>query len=226
MRMNFQEKLQLLRMKARLSQEELASELNISRQSVTKWENGQSFPDIENLIRLSEIFKVSIDRLVKENDGCSPVLSEEIGVSGREIRAFLFEAKRNTYAAGKNESFSSRPHSHDFRFEDKNFQYVDTYLGGQKFIGEEAVWRDGGAVWGMNYYGQSLSESFDGDFLKEALSQPPVFLPVRGPEVYQRGDYIYCCRICGEFERFSGEERIFCGQEKVYFCLFHGGSLR
>ena len=64
--MEFKEKLQLLRTNMKLSQEELANRLDISRQSITKWENGQSFPDIQNLIQLSEIFKVSIDRLVKE----------------------------------------------------------------------------------------------------------------------------------------------------------------
>ena len=41
--MEFKEKLQLLRTKMRISQEELAAKLNISRQSVTKWENGQSW---------------------------------------------------------------------------------------------------------------------------------------------------------------------------------------
>ena len=69
--MEFKEKLQLLRTNMKLSQEELANRLDISRQSITKWENGQSFPDIHNLIQLSEIFKVSIDRLVKENDICT-----------------------------------------------------------------------------------------------------------------------------------------------------------
>ena len=69
--MEFKEKLQLLRTNMKLSQEELANRLDISRQSITKWENGQSFPDIQNLIQLSEIFKVSIDRLVKENDICT-----------------------------------------------------------------------------------------------------------------------------------------------------------
>ncbi len=52
----------------KLSQEKLANKLHIyQRQSITKWENGQSFPDIQNLIQLSEIFKkVTIDRLVKK----------------------------------------------------------------------------------------------------------------------------------------------------------------
>lgn len=223
--MAFQEKLQQLRARDRLSQEELADRLGISRQSVTKWENGQAMPDLQNLIRLSEIFRVSIDRLVKEGDACMASLAGEPDISSRALRDFLVRAKRSTYAAGKNEAASSRPSSHDFRYEEADYSYIDTYLGGQKFIGEEAVWEKGVAVWGMNYYGQSFNERFDGDFLKEALSRTSALTPFRGPELYQRGDYLYCCQIHGDFERFSGEERIYCRKEKVYFCLFHGGRV-
>lgn len=55
--MQFREKLSLLRTQMNLSQEDLANRLNVSTQSVTKWENGQSFPDIQNLIQLSDILK-------------------------------------------------------------------------------------------------------------------------------------------------------------------------
>ena len=93
--MEFREKLQLLRTDMKLSQEELANKLDISRQSITKWENGQSFPDIQNLIQLSEIFRVSIDRLVKENDTCMVSLfcdenypKQEIGRASCRERVF------------------------------------------------------------------------------------------------------------------------------------------
>lgn len=50
-----------------LSQTEVANILGISRQSVSKWENGSSYPDIENLIRLSDYYKIPVDELLKEN---------------------------------------------------------------------------------------------------------------------------------------------------------------
>lgn len=223
--MKFKEKLQLLRTNRKLSQEELADNLGISRQSITKWENGQSFPDIRNLIQLSEIFKVSIDRLVKENDSCMKNLLDEQNYPLQGIRTFLVKAKQNTYAAGKNEMTSSQPNSHDFRYEDGDYLYMDTYFGGQKFIGEERVWIKDNIVWAMNYYGQSLHENFDVTFLKEALSHVPVSMPFRGPEFYQRGDYIYQCQVQGDFDSFTGEERIYCKQEKMYICSFHGGMI-
>lgn len=61
--------LRLHRKKNGFSQAEIATKLNISRQSISKWETGKVCPDINNLILLSEIYKVSIDELVKENNG-------------------------------------------------------------------------------------------------------------------------------------------------------------
>lgn len=54
-----------LRTEKRLSQEELAAALAVSRQSVSKWETGASVPDLDKLMRLSEIFGVTLDALVR-----------------------------------------------------------------------------------------------------------------------------------------------------------------
>ena len=61
--MSLGEKISDLRKKNGISQEKLAELLGISRQAVTKWESGKGNPDTENLIRLSEIFGVSLDEL-------------------------------------------------------------------------------------------------------------------------------------------------------------------
>lgn len=223
--MEFREKLQLLRTNMRMSQEELAVKLDISRQSITKWENGQSFPDIQNLIQLSEIFRVSIDRLVKENDICEVSFLCATNYPKQDIRTFLVKAKNNTYTVGENEVLPSKPNSHDFRYDENDYLYIDTYLGNQKFIGEECVWIKDNPVWAMNYYGQSLNENFNIAFLKEALSHVSISMPFRGPELYQKGDYMYQCQVQGNLDDFSGEEKIYCKQQKVYCCTFHGGMI-
>ena len=64
--MKFSEKLVELRKENKISQEKLAETLNLSRQAISKWESEQNYPDIENLIRLSQIFDVTIDALVKD----------------------------------------------------------------------------------------------------------------------------------------------------------------
>ncbi|MGG8343277.1 helix-turn-helix domain-containing protein [Streptococcus uberis] len=60
----FSSQLKILRQAKNLSQEALAEQLFISRQAISKWENGDATPDLENLVKLAEIFKVSLDELV------------------------------------------------------------------------------------------------------------------------------------------------------------------
>ena len=63
--MDFNNRLYQLRKQKGLSQEELANRLNVSRQTVSKWEVGDSTPDMEKLIAMSDLFDVSLDMLVK-----------------------------------------------------------------------------------------------------------------------------------------------------------------
>jgi len=65
--MCFASKLKKLRKEKGLSQEQLAMLLTISRQDVSKWELGESMPDTENIVQIGELFKVTIDYLLKDN---------------------------------------------------------------------------------------------------------------------------------------------------------------
>lgn len=65
--MRLSEKIMDLRKKSGWSQEELAEKLGISRQSVSKWETGESVPDLDKIIRMSELWNVSTDYLLKED---------------------------------------------------------------------------------------------------------------------------------------------------------------
>lgn len=65
--MTFGEKLQYLRKSKGMSQEQLASIINVSRQAVSKWELNDSLPDVENILQLSKLFEVSIDYLLKDD---------------------------------------------------------------------------------------------------------------------------------------------------------------
>lgn len=64
--MNFNEKLINLRKGKGISQEELGSELNTSRQTISKWELGTSYPDFNRLVLLSDYFGLTLDELVKD----------------------------------------------------------------------------------------------------------------------------------------------------------------
>ncbi|MCR5687744.1 MAG: DUF5680 domain-containing protein [Lachnospiraceae bacterium] len=143
----------------------------------------------------------------------------------KNITAFLIKAKQATYAGKGAETTSSREKSHDLIFEDGELMYYDTYLGGKKFAGEEALWISKEPYWSMNYVGRVTGDHFSGDFLKEALLRVPEDKPFRGPKMYISGDYRYDCDIEGDFEWFLGKETISFKGIPVYECLFHGGLI-
>lgn len=66
--MALSEKLYTLRKKSGLSQEQLAEQLNVSRQAISKWESGTSTPESDKLIAISQYFNVSLDYLMKEDN--------------------------------------------------------------------------------------------------------------------------------------------------------------
>ena len=223
--MNFAEKLQFIRKNHGYTQEELADKLDCSRQAVAKWEAGAGLPDIDNLIRISSIFNVTIDYLVKDNT-CEVRPSSSGDPDIQELIDFRLEANVNTYAAFADEIPSSRLDSHDYRYDRGDYTYIDTYVGGEIFAGEEACWRSGKALYAMNYSGRVLDGRFSGNFLKEALRAADRKMPYRGPEYYSDGEYVYKAHVNGDIAWFQGCEEIWCGEVKVYECYFHGGLMK
>lgn len=67
--MKLSEKIYMLRKNSGLSQEQLAEQLNVSRQAISKWESGQSIPESDKLIVISKYFDVSLDYLMKDDAG-------------------------------------------------------------------------------------------------------------------------------------------------------------
>ena len=223
--MIFSEKLQILRKTKGYSQEEIAEMLDVSRQAVAKWEAGLSYPDIFNLIQISNLFNVTVDYLIKEQD-CNVTIGRESLDDIDKLIKFRLEANVNTYAAFLNEVTSTRMNSHDFHYEQGEYVYHDTYVGGEQFAGQEAIWKAGTAVYAMNYVGRVLDERFSGNFLKEALREADEKNPYRGPDYYQSGNYIYKSNVTGSIEWFQGYEEIWCEEIKVYECYFHGGLMK
>lgn len=63
--MAFSENLQFIRAQAGVTQEQLAEQLEISRQSVSKWESGQSFPEMDTLLRICDLYDINLDTLLR-----------------------------------------------------------------------------------------------------------------------------------------------------------------
>ena len=223
--MNFSEKFQLIRKNKGMTQEELAEKLDVSRQAVAKWESGQAYPDISNLIQISNLFNVTVDYLVRDQE-CMVNCAADVENDISKLIDFRLEANVNTYAAYMNETTATRLDSHDFTYSSGPYTYHDTYVGGEKFAGEEAIWLDGKIQYAMNYLGRVLDQQFSGDFLKEALRKADKNMPYRGPEYFQSGEYTYKCSVTGDFSWFQGCEEIYCNNTRVYECYFHGGIMK
>ena len=73
--MELNEQIKKYRTEMNLSQEELAEKIYVTRQSVSNWENGKTYPDIHSLLLLSSLFSISLDQLVK---GDIEIMKEEI----------------------------------------------------------------------------------------------------------------------------------------------------
>ena len=63
--MELGKQIKMYRQEAHLSQEELANRVYVSRQTISNWENDKSYPDVNSLVLLSEIFQISLDKLIK-----------------------------------------------------------------------------------------------------------------------------------------------------------------
>lgn len=61
-------KVQQLRKLSGMTQEQLAEKINVSRQTISKWESGGTSPDLESIVKISKLFQVSLDSLLMEGD--------------------------------------------------------------------------------------------------------------------------------------------------------------
>lgn len=100
--MNFSEKLQFYRKQQGMSQEKLAEVIGVSRQAVSKWESGQSYPEMDKLIALSELFQVSLDHLVKANhqDEAEGASRQHGHFPSNPVPGFHYEYKSRTTVLG------------------------------------------------------------------------------------------------------------------------------
>lgn len=87
--MSFEKKLQSLRKASNLSQEELANELGVSRQAVSKWESGISYPEMDKLILMTKIFNCTLDDLVNDDIDDSSIMKQETSKGQSYIDSLL-----------------------------------------------------------------------------------------------------------------------------------------
>ena len=143
-----------------------------------------------------------------------------------ELADFLVHAKHQAYGSG----IAPRrldDGSKEYNIAHEEYVYRDRYFGGNPFIGEEIVFRDGKPVWGMNYYGKATGRTPEEvfSFLGKALAQVKPDKPYRGPAKFEEDEWSYSFFSRGGINSFWGEEEIQYDGLRVYWLRFHGGEI-
>ena len=149
-----------------------------------------------------------------------------------QLHAFIVTAKAATYVGDGEPAPSCRPGSHDLKFAEGAFSYLDSYFGGSDFLGEEVVYYAGDPVWVMNYYGRILEPALitaaeAGQIIKASLSlmyEEGRFLG--GFEHVMDDGSTYVDTSEGALTAFRGEEWITRDGVRVYELVYHGGLIK
>ena len=149
-----------------------------------------------------------------------------------QLNDFIVKAKAATYVGdGKKEDRSCRPGSHDLRFSDGPFLYLDSYFGGADFIGEEVVYFEDQPVWAMNYYGrillpEKITPAETGQVIMKSLTRLYQQNRFLGGFEHAEGQYVYFDTNTGDAISFTGMEWIERNGERVYELVYHGGLIK
>jgi hypothetical protein len=123
-----------------------------------------------------------------------------------------------------------RPASHDLKFEEEGWAYLDSYFGGRDFIGEEVVYYQGKPVWAMNYYGHILRADLitpaqAGEVIQASLSKMYSEGRFLGGFEYRHEGFIYQDTNDGSVTSLRGREFISRRGETAYELFYHGGLI-
>ncbi len=147
-----------------------------------------------------------------------------------DLKNFIVKAKSKTYVAGSAPNAAYRPAAHDIEFKEGDFAYLDSYYGGQDFIGEEVVFYKGEAIWAMNYYGYILNPDLitpahAGHMIQVSLTRMYQEGRFLDGTRHTEGKYTYIDTSSGDVMRFKGEEWIERNATRVYELHYHGGRV-
>ncbi|WP_439425591.1 helix-turn-helix transcriptional regulator [Oenococcus alcoholitolerans] len=93
MEIKFASQLYKYRKDAGYSQDDIAKKMFVSRQAVSKWESGESTPDLSNLVKLAELFEVSLDELILDSKKTNVDLDKNGETGSRPMNGWEFSAR-------------------------------------------------------------------------------------------------------------------------------------
>jgi len=149
----------------------------------------------------------------------------------KALHDFVVRAKQATYVGGGRALLPYRLGSHDLQFCEADWSYHDSYFGGSDFLGQEIVYWQGQAVWGMNYFGRILQPDHitaaqAGQVIKHCLSRLYQHGRFLGGYTDALSDFGYIDTNDGDVSHFQGKERIERSGQELYCLLYHGGLIQ
>lgn len=87
--MQFGKRLKTSRKNKNLTQEDVAKEFCVSRQTISSWENENSYPDIDSLVKLSNLYDVSLDIILKEDNGMKEYMKKKEAFNSTNLISIL-----------------------------------------------------------------------------------------------------------------------------------------
>lgn len=90
--MEIEKRLKDARVKAGLTQEQVAQEVMVSRQTISNWENGKSLPDILSIMKLSDLYQISLDELLKGDSKMKEKIEKNVKIAKGNKRLILTTA--------------------------------------------------------------------------------------------------------------------------------------
>ncbi len=182
------EKITIIRKMNNLTQESFAEELGVSRQAVSKWENGTSIPDIQLLIRISDLYNLTLDQLIRDDfdlpisNVCENKIADELSndkdfsknylgkICDISMNSFRYGVIRNVKIVGfyKNLICFEKNGRYGFFNKEKSLGILvkkeDEYVEQNKLIyGKGTIYVNKGTYFGGNTYIFSKIVSCDGD---------------------------------------------------------------
>jgi hypothetical protein len=146
-----------------------------------------------------------------------------------KVKVFLVHANKSGYGNESVKPIEKTDGSKTITFSDGEWDFHDSYFGGEPFGGREVIFYQKKPMWMMTYYGGVFDPSINFHdvykILRQALLNFPEEMPVRGPEKIELEDWVYTNKIDGDFADFSGVEEISFKGKAVYRTRYQGGEV-
>lgn len=143
------------------------------------------------------------------------------------MRHFIVLANKAGYAGNDRKSWiKEKDGSTTIIFKKGNWKAHDNFFGGEPYGGRTVITHQRQTVWMMVYYGWVTPGHNCNPIyavLRKALRQMPNDFPCRGPQKYRQDDYLYTNIWQGDFENFSGAEKIKYQNKIIYQAKYLGG---